>query len=82
MLRTRAKDRRVIVARLDRNRAFGVVYGSGAGHSFEQDGRLFDHDDNEVGQPKQKADDKPSQSMKSKFPPTPHDAELEAQLKG
>jgi len=82
VLRTRAKDRRVIVARLDRNRAFGVVYGSGVGHSFEQDGRCFDQDGEEVGQPKHKADDKPSQSMKSKFPPTSHDAELEAQLKG
>ena len=68
------------MARLDRNRSFGVVYGSGLGHSFEQDGRCFDQDGEEVGQPRQKAD-KPAKH-KAEDAPTPHDAELEAQLKG
>lgn len=68
------------MAKLDRSRSFGIVYGSGAGHSFEQDGRLFDHDGNELGQPKHKAE-KPAK-QKDDVQPTPHDAELEAQLKG
>lgn len=70
------------MAKLDRSRSFGSVYGSGAGHSFEQDGRLFDHDGNEVGQSRQKSDQKQAKQKVDDDQPAPIDAELSAQLNG
>lgn len=36
------------MARLDRSKSFGTVTGI-ASHRYEQDGRLFDQDGNQVG---------------------------------
>jgi len=36
------------MAKLDRTRGFGQVYGSGSKHAYEQDGKYFDHKGDEI----------------------------------
>lgn len=40
-------------AKLDRSRDYGVVYGSRIRHAFEQDGKAFDHNGNELPTPQE-----------------------------
>ena len=73
--------------KLDRTKPFGQVFGYGPAHAFEQDGRIFDHEGNEVVYTKTdaKADlarvAKAVRTSKVSTPETPEDPELSAQLK-
>lgn len=62
--------------KLDRTKPYGTVYGD-ADHAFEQDGRLFDHNGDEIGVPTPKVDRAPKATKAE----AQEDAELAAQLK-
>jgi hypothetical protein len=72
--------------KLDRTRSYGTVYG-GAGHTFEQDGKYFDHEGElvQVEEPKPeepKGDDakKPAKASKAKPEEPKGDDQLSAQM--
>lgn len=48
---------------LDRKKPFGEVYGAGVAHRYEQDGKLFDDDGNEIGS--EEPADKPTVEAKT-----------------
>ncbi len=51
------------MSRLDRSRPYGQVYG--AGHAFEQDGKQFDQEGEEIGAGKTTPAPKPGKSSKA-----------------
>lgn len=44
------------MSKLDRKKPFGEVFGGSEGYRYEQDGKRFDHDGNEVGTSKPAGD--------------------------
>ena len=69
--------------KLDKSKPYGQVFGDGVAHSFEQDGRQFDHEGNEIGDAK--ADiarvAKAVRGSKASTPDIPEDSELAEQMK-
>ena len=67
--------------KLDRSKSFGAVYGDSISHSFEQDGRYFDHEGNEVGAAKADLERVAKAVRAPKVSAPPEDPELAAQMK-
>ena len=68
--------------KVDFSRPYGQVYGD-ADHAFEQDGKLFDANGNEVAGPAVEPKVPRAYTKKAKpAPETPMDGELAAQMAG